>query len=61
MDIIFFDADGQDLSSKRTKAIERHFFSEDFLRAEYDVIGSMYFPERTTEAYRERFLSYNFV
>ncbi len=57
MDIIFFDADGQDLSSKRTKAIERHFFSEDFLRAEYDVIGSMYFPERTTEAYRERFLS----
>lgn len=57
MDIIFFDADGQDLSSKRTKAIERQFFSEDFRRAEYDTIGSLYFPERTTEAYRERFLS----
>ena len=57
MDIIFFDADGQDLASKRTKAIERQFFSEDFRRASYDSIGSLYFPERTTEAYRERFLS----
>jgi len=57
MDIIFFDADGQDLSSKRTKSIERQFFSEDFRRASFDKIGSMYFPERTTEAYRERFLS----
>jgi mannose-1-phosphate guanylyltransferase/phosphomannomutase len=57
MDIIFFDADGQDLSSKRTKAIERQFFSEDFRRADFDTIGSLYFPERTTEAYRERFLS----
>lgn len=57
MDIIFFDADGQDLPTKRTKSIERQFFSEDFRRANYDSIGSMYFPERTTEAYRERFLS----
>ena len=57
MDIIFFDADGQDLSLKRTKAIERQFFSEDFRRAAFDSIGSLYFPERTTEAYRERFLS----
>ncbi|HOJ04799.1 MAG TPA: sugar phosphate nucleotidyltransferase [Bacteroidota bacterium] len=57
MDIIFFDADGQDMASKRTKAIERQFFSEDFRRANYDGIGSLYFPERTTEAYRERFLS----
>lgn len=57
MDIIFFDADGQDLSSKRTKAIERQFFSEDFRRAEFDAIGAIYYPERTAEAYRERFLS----
>lgn len=57
MDIIFFDADGQDLPTKRTKAIERQFFSEDFRRASFDSIGSLYFPERTTEAYRERFLS----
>ncbi len=57
MDIIFFDADGQDLASKRSKGIERQFFSEDFKRASYDTIGSLYFPERTTETYRERFLS----
>ena len=44
MDIIFFDADGQDLSSKRSKAIERQFFSEDFRRASFDSIGSLYFP-----------------
>lgn len=57
MDIIFFDVDGQDLASKRTKSIERQFFSEDFRRASFDAIGSLYFPERTTEGYRERFLS----
>ncbi|PLX22647.1 MAG: nucleotidyltransferase [Ignavibacteria bacterium] len=57
MDLIFFDADGQDISSGRTKAVERQFFSEDFRRADYEGIGSLYFPERTTEAYRERFLS----
>jgi mannose-1-phosphate guanylyltransferase / phosphomannomutase len=44
MDIIFFDVDGQDLASKRTKAIERQFFSEDFRRASFDSIGSLYFP-----------------
>ena len=57
MDIIFFDADGQDLASKRTKGIERQFFSEDFKRASFEKIGSIYFPERTTETYRERFLN----
>lgn len=57
MDIIFFDADGQDLAGKRTKSIERQFFSEEFRRASHESIGSLYFPERTTEAYRERFLS----
>jgi mannose-1-phosphate guanylyltransferase / phosphomannomutase len=57
MDIIFFDADGQDLASKRSKGIERQFFSEDYKRASFDNIGSLYFPERTTETYRERFLS----
>lgn len=57
MDIIFFDSDGQDLPTKRTKSIERQFFSEDFRRAGHETIGSLYFPERTTEAYRERFLS----
>lgn len=57
MDIIFFDSTGKDLPGSRTKSIERQFFSEDFRRASYDHIGSVHFAERSTENYRERFLS----
>lgn len=56
-DIIFFDAGGKDLPSGKTKNIERLFFGEDFPRAPRDKVGSIYFPERTTEAYREKFLA----
>jgi mannose-1-phosphate guanylyltransferase/phosphomannomutase len=56
-DIIFFDANGKDLPSKKTKAVERLFFGEDFARAPQDKVGSIFFPERTTEAYKESFLS----
>jgi mannose-1-phosphate guanylyltransferase/phosphomannomutase len=56
-DIIFFDHDGKDLPSTKTKAVERLFFGEDFPRAHYDAVGTINFPERTTESYIERFLS----
>ncbi len=56
-DIIFFDANGKDLPSGKTKHIERLFFGEDFPRATRDKVGSIFFPERTTESYREKFLS----
>lgn len=56
-DIIFFDADGKDLPTSKTKAIERLFFGEDFVRASYDKVGVITFPERTTESYIERFLA----
>jgi mannose-1-phosphate guanylyltransferase / phosphomannomutase len=56
-DIIFFDASGKDLPTKKTKAVERLFFGEDFARAARDKVGSISFPERTTEAYKEKFLS----
>jgi mannose-1-phosphate guanylyltransferase/phosphomannomutase len=56
-DIVFFDANGQDLPSKKTKSVERLFFGEDFSRAPGDKVGSIYFPERTTEVYKEKFLS----
>ncbi len=56
-DIIFFDANGQDLPSSKTKAVERLFFGEDFARAPREKVGSISFPERTTEAYKEKFLS----
>ncbi|MBP1678581.1 MAG: Nucleotidyl transferase, partial [Bacteroidetes bacterium] len=56
-DIIFFDANGTDMPTKRTKSVERLFFGEDFTRARRDRVGSISFPERTTEMYREKFLS----
>jgi mannose-1-phosphate guanylyltransferase / phosphomannomutase len=56
-DIIFFDANGKDLPSNKTKNVERLFFGEDFARAPREKVGSISFPERTTEAYKEKFLS----
>lgn len=56
-DIIFFDADGKDLPTKKTKSIERLFFGEDFARAPREAVGSISFPERTTEVYRQKFLA----
>lgn len=55
-DIIFFDADGKDLPSNKTKTVERLFFGEDFIRATHENVGSITFPERSTEVYIERFL-----
>ncbi len=56
-DIVFFDANGKDLPTKKTKNIERLFFGEDFARATAENVGAISFPERTTESYKERFLS----
>ena len=56
-DIIFFDAKGKDLPTSKTKNVERLFFGEDFARAPREKVGSISFPERTTEAYKEKFLS----
>jgi mannose-1-phosphate guanylyltransferase/phosphomannomutase len=44
------------LLSNKTKSIERLFFGEDFSRAHHDQVGSISFPERTTESYIQRFL-----
>jgi len=56
-DIIFFDARGVDLSASKTKAIERLFLGEDFLRATYENVGNILFSDRVRESYREKFLS----
>ncbi len=56
-DIIFFDANGKDLPTSKTKSVERLFFGEDFPRAPREKVGGIFFPERTTEAYKEKFLS----
>ncbi|MEO6694215.1 MAG: hypothetical protein ABIY50_05330, partial [Ignavibacteria bacterium] len=56
-DIIFFDKDGRDLSSNKTKSIERLFFTEEYKRADYDKVGSFKYQERTNEKYIKHFLS----
>jgi mannose-1-phosphate guanylyltransferase/phosphomannomutase len=55
-DIIFFDSQGKDLPVSKTKSLERLFFGEDFSRAQFSQVGSISFPERTTESYIQRFL-----
>ncbi|MGH2574841.1 MAG: sugar phosphate nucleotidyltransferase [Ignavibacteria bacterium] len=56
-DIIFFDSSGKDLSTAKTKSMERLFFSEDFNPVPYHSIGSITFPERTYESYKAHFLA----
>ncbi len=56
-DIIFFDGNGKDLPSNKAKSVERLFFGEDFIRANYEKVGTITFPERTTQSYVERFLT----
>lgn len=56
-DIIFFDNDGRDLSSNKTKSIERLFFSEEYKRADFDKVGSIKYQERTNEKYKKHFLN----
>lgn len=55
-DIIFFDKDGKDISSSKTKSIERLFFSEEYQRADFYNVGRLRFPERTNVRYKEFFL-----
>jgi mannose-1-phosphate guanylyltransferase / phosphomannomutase len=56
-DIIFFDANGKDLTVGKTKSVERVFFGEDFQRTPAHKVGSINFIERTSEVYRQKFLS----
>lgn len=56
-DIVFFDSNGKDLPSNKTKAVERLFFGEDFPRASHSSVGGISFPERAQESYIEKFLS----
>jgi mannose-1-phosphate guanylyltransferase / phosphomannomutase len=56
-DIIFFDSNGKDLPTGKTKSVERIFFGEDLLRAHANKVGSINFIERTTEVYRQNFLA----
>ena len=56
-DIIFLDKDGKDLSSSKTKSIDRLFFSEEYQRAKFYDVGMLKYSERTNDKYKEHFLS----
>jgi len=56
IDIIFFDQNGWDLPSGKIKTIERLFYREDFRRASIPATGTIDFPVRVFESYRESFL-----
>ena len=55
-DIIFLDKDGKDLSSSKTKSLERSFFSEEYQRADFFNVGTLKYPERTNQKYKEHFI-----
>lgn len=55
-DIILFSKEGRDINISMTKSIERYFFGEDIKRVNYDKLGEIYYPERTNEIYRNRYL-----
>lgn len=57
-DIIFFDSTGKDLSTAKTKTIERLFFSESYVPTPYHNIGSVSYPERTYQSYKDNFISH---
>lgn len=56
-DVIFFDSNGKDLSTSKTKSIERLVISNDARPIPFDKIGNITFPERTYESYKEHFLA----
>ncbi|HBZ00270.1 MAG TPA: nucleotidyltransferase [candidate division Zixibacteria bacterium] len=58
IDMIFFDQNGSDLPTSKSKSIERLFFREDFRRAPIAGTGSIDFPSRVIEGYRESFIPY---
>jgi mannose-1-phosphate guanylyltransferase/phosphomannomutase len=57
IDVLFIDADGRDLPPGKTQSIERLFAREDFPRAGPEGTGTLNFPTRVVEGYREHFLS----
>ena len=55
-EIIFFDGDGNELSSSTTKGIERIFYKENFRRVHYTEPGGISEIPRIYDYYREGFL-----
>ncbi|MBN2011157.1 NTP transferase domain-containing protein [candidate division KSB1 bacterium] len=58
IDILFFDDDGRDLPTSKTKSIERMFFREDFRRASFNQVGHVHYPAHVKETYCEDLISH---
>jgi len=58
LDIRFFDPDGMDIPLSKERAIERLFFKEDFRRVGVDEIGTIEFPPRIVDYYKEGFRNF---
>jgi mannose-1-phosphate guanylyltransferase/phosphomannomutase len=57
IEIIFFDGNGLDMPTAKSKKVERLFFGEDFRRASLDEIGHLDTPQGVLENYRSDFIS----
>jgi len=56
IDMIFFDSNGLDLPSSKSKKVERSFTNEDFPRASMAETGRLELQERLYDIYRDEFL-----
>ncbi len=57
VDIIFFDNNGLDLPTSKSKKVERSFINEDFPRASLAETGHLEEQDRLFDAYAEQFLN----
>jgi mannose-1-phosphate guanylyltransferase/phosphomannomutase len=57
LEIRFFEVSGQDLSPAKEKTIEQLFYREDFRRVKIEETGTISFPYRVIECYREGLLN----
>ena len=51
IEIVFSEAPGVPLDGKRERAIENHYFREDFRRAPFEEMGQVVYPPRVIETY----------
>jgi len=51
IEILFSESPGVPLEGKRERAIENHYFREDFRRASFEEMGQVVYPPRAIETY----------
>ncbi len=56
IEILFSEAPGVPIDGKRERAIENHYFREDFRRAAFEEMGQVVYPPRVMETYTNSLL-----